>query len=102
MRRDGHIVWAVIIAVSANTDGRRGVLGNSEAEPFMRANSAVHRLGLDWHSLRRGQRALGHGALGHGALGHGALGHGALGHGALGHGAVIPGRQLVPSPHAPP
>jgi putative transposase len=38
-RRDGHIVSvAVIIAVGANTDGRREVLGmtigNSEAEPF--------------------------------------------------------------------
>lgn len=58
MRRDGHIVSAVIIAVDATIDGRRGVLGmavgNSEAEPFVRArpSGASSRPGLAQPSPR--------------------------------------------------
>ena len=69
-RRDGHIVSvAVIIAVGANTDGRRAVLGmtigNSEAEPFWteflrslarRGLRGVRRMHVDPVKLARSHR----------------------------------------------
>ena len=48
-RRDGHIVWVATIAVGADTDGRRRVLGmavgNSEAVP---ADNAQRRIASAW------------------------------------------------------